>query len=95
MNNRFAIVVLAMYLAATAVAAYIATIGKFGGIYLVALTLPWSLISVFILDVIDPKFLDNMAWGIGISFIGVVANGFIIFRLCSRRGVKARSKHLA
>lgn len=95
MNNRLAIVVLTMYLVATAVAAYIATLGKLGGIYLVALTLPWSLISVFILDVIDLKLLDSTAWVIGISFVGVVANGFIIFRVCSRRGVKARSEHAA
>ena len=93
MNNRLAITAVAVYLAMAAVAAYVATLGKFGGIYIVALTLPWSLFGVLVLDAIDPKLLDNVAWGIGISFVGVVANGFIIFRLFSGRGAKDRSEH--
>jgi len=95
MNNRLAITAVAVYLAMAAVAAYVATLGKFGGVYLVAYTFPWSMFGVFILDAIDPKLLDNVAWGIGISFVGVVANSFIIFRLFSRRGAKDGSEHAA
>ncbi|MGQ0539302.1 MAG: SCO4225 family membrane protein [Gemmatimonadaceae bacterium] len=95
MNNRRAIAVLAVYLAMVAVAAYVATLGKFAGVYLVALTLPWSLFGVLLVDAVDTKLLDNLAWGIGISLIGVMANSFIIYRLLSKRRAREDSKHAA
>jgi len=95
MNNRLAIIGVGVYLAIAAIAAYVATLGKFGGIYLVALTLPWSLFGVLLLDAIDPKLLDSVAWGIGVSFVGVVANSFIIYRLLCRVRAKKGSQHAA
>ena len=79
MRNRRAVSAIAAYLVLVTIAAYIATLGKFGGIYLVVLTLPWSGLGVFLLDAIDTKLLDNIAWGIGISCAGVVANSVILY----------------
>jgi hypothetical protein len=79
MKNRRAVTVVVVYLALVTIAAYVATLGKFGGVYLVALTLPWSLIGVFLLDAIDTTLLDNLAWGIGISCIGVLVNSVILY----------------
>jgi len=86
MRNRRAVVAISVYLGLVAISAYVATLGKFGGIYLVALTLPWSLFGVLLLDVIDTKLLDNLAWGIGISCIGVLANSLILYGLLRDRG---------
>ena len=86
MRNRRAVVAICVYLACVAVAAYTATLGKFGGIYLVALTMPWSLFGILVSDAIDTTLLDNLAWGIGISCIGVLANSLILYRLLRDRG---------
>lgn len=71
-----------------AIASYVATLGKFGGVYLIALTLPWSLLGVLLPDAIDSTLLDNLAWGIAISSVGVIANSFLIYSLLSRRSAK-------
>jgi hypothetical protein len=92
MKNRRAILALAVYLAAVAIAAYVAMLGKFAGIYLVALTFPWSLFGVLLLD---PKLFDNIAWGIGVVAVGVIANSFIIYYLMTRPGAKGSSGHAA
>jgi hypothetical protein len=81
MRNRRAVLAVCVYLTCAAIAGYIATLGKFAGIYLVALTLPWSLLGVWVLDLIDTTLLDNWAWGVGISCTGVLANSLILYRL--------------
>jgi len=86
MGNRRAVLAVSVYLALVAVAAYVATLGKFGGTYLAALTLPWSLFGVLVLDAIDTKLLENLAWGIGISSLGVLANSLMLYKLLRDRG---------
>jgi hypothetical protein len=85
MRTRLAVIVVAIYLAMAVAAAFVATLGKFGGIYLVALTMPWSLGGVLLLDAIDPKLLDNVIWGIGISCIGVAINSLVLYRVVRGR----------
>ena len=85
MQNRRAVLAIAFYLALVGVAAYVATLGKFSGIYLVALTLPWSLFGVLLLNALDPKLLDNVAWGVGISCVGVLANSLILYFVLRHR----------
>ena len=79
----------AIYLAMVAVALYISTLGKFGGIYVVVLTLPWSGIGVVISDAIDPKLLDDQRIGYGIALAGAALNSAILFRLIRGRSISA------
>ena len=81
LHTRRAIKVVVVYLLLVAVAAYVATLGAVAGIYLMALTLPWTAILVPISDAIDPKLLDDPRVGIGIASVGVILNSAILFRL--------------
>lgn len=91
MKSRRAASAITAYLVLVAIAAYVATLGKFGGIYLVVLTLPWSLFGVLLLDAIDTKLLDNIAWGIGISCVGVLANCIILYYGLRDKGAHVQS----
>src|SRR5712691_10997273 len=55
--------------------------GKFAGVYVAAVTLPWSLLAVLAIDAIDPKLMDH--WYVGASFTVASAalNSAILYRL--------------
>jgi membrane protein implicated in regulation of membrane protease activity len=69
--------------------------GKFGGIYLIALTLPWSGISIVIVNAIAPELFDHSSVGAVICSVGAVLNAYIIHRVSRRvsRGVTIPKPH--
>lgn len=88
MRPQLAKKIVAIYISLVAVAAYIGTQAKFGGIYAVILTLPWSALGVSISDTIDPKLLDDMRIGLWIIFIGAILNSIILFIVVRGRSDK-------
>jgi len=71
-----------------AVAVVVGWMSKFGGIYAVALTMPWSGLGVLISDAVDPKLLDTGYIGMGILAVGAAMNSIILFRLVRGRRAK-------
>jgi hypothetical protein len=49
------------------------------GIAVVLLTLPWSMIMVFVLDLIDPTLLDDPKAGFIGCLIGAVINAVLVY----------------
>jgi hypothetical protein len=76
----------AIYLALVGVATIPVALhlGKFVGIYLGALTLPWSLIGVLISDAISPSLLDRAIVGLSICAIGAAINSVLLYRWSTR-----------
>ena len=70
-----------IYLALVAIASMplVVAPGKLSGIYLIAVTLPWSGIAGVVLDATNPNVFDSAYVGYGICFVSAVLNSVIIF----------------
>ena len=70
-------IIVIIYFIVVAIAIYISTLEKFGGIYVVILTSPWSLLGVLISDTINMELMNDLGVRYGIIIGGAVLNGTI------------------